>query len=183
MTTLVAVAFFHSALTVRAGLSIIGIIIFSSFIMIDPKSKQSPTTRPIWLPLSLGAFFCWGMLAISSKYLLQIGVPIYTRLVFMMAIVSAIIVWEMRREKVSFRALSRENKLLFVIIGILFAGFNYFTQLGYAIAPNIGYINAINAASIALVAVGAAIFFRDDFTPRKVIGVIGVTVGLVLLVL
>lgn len=183
MTTIVSVVFFHSILTVRAALAIVAIVIFSAFIMIDPKARHSQHTKPMWLPLSLGAFFCWGMLAISSKYLLEIGVPIYTRLVYMMVIVSAIIFGEMKKEGASLRSLNSENRWLFLIIGVLFAGFNYFMQLGYAIAPNIGYINAINAASIALVAVGAAVFFHDDFNPRKFIGVIGVTAGLILLVL
>jgi uncharacterized membrane protein len=89
----------------------------------------------------------------------------------------------MRRDKISLQAMNTQNRLLFVGIGILFAGFNYFMQLGYAVAPNIGYVNAINAASIALVAVGAAVFFHDDFTRKKFIGVVGVTAGLILLVL
>lgn len=186
MTTVVSVIFFHSMLSVRAIVGILIILIFSALIMIDPKVTsvlRPKQIQPKWLSLSIGAFFCWGMLAISSKYLLTIGVPIYTRLIYMMVIVSAIILGEMKRNKVSFLAMDSKNRILFILIGVLFAGFNYFMQLGYAVAPNIGYVNAVNVASIALLAVGAAVLFHDDFSKRKFVGVVGVTIGLVLLVL
>lgn len=182
-TTIVAVLFFHSALTVQAMIAIVIIIIFSALIVIDPKLTHSKNVRPIWLPMAFGAFFCWGMLAISSKYLLTIGVPIYARLMYTMVIVSSIIFVEMKRQKDTFIGLSGNNKMLFITMGVLFAGFNYFMQVGYGVAPNIGYINAINASSIALVSIGAAIFFHDEFSIRKFIGVIGVIAGLILLVL
>lgn len=62
------------------------------------------------------------------------------------------------------------------------SGFNYFMQLGFELAPNIGYINAINAASIAAVSVFSMLLFKDELTVRKLIGIFGVTAGLVLLV-
>ena len=54
---------------------------------------------------------------------------------------------------------------------------------GYQIAPNVGYVNAVNAASIAGVAVLASIFFKDELTRRKLLGILGVTVGLLLLLI
>ncbi len=182
-TTLFALIFFRSVLTVQAAIAIGLIVLFSAFIMIDPKATQAKRSRPVWLPLAVGTFVCWGMLAISSKYLLDIGVPIYARLVYMMSVVSAFILADMRRERIHMSALTHEQRWLFTVIGVLFAGFNYFMQLGYQLAPNIGYINAINAASIAFVTIGATIFFRDEFSVRKFIGVIGVIAGLILLVL
>lgn len=182
-TSIVAVLFFHSALTMKAVMGIVLIILFSSFIMIDPKAKHSSMVRPVWLPLSFGAFFCWGMLAISTKYTLDIGVPIYARLIYVMSIVSIIIYMEMKKEGSSIVSLTRKNKMLFFVMGALYAGFYYFMQIGYQMAPNIGYINAINASSIAMVSVGSAIFFHDEFNSRKFIGVIGVIIGLIVLVL
>lgn len=182
-TSLVAVAFFHSELTLKAISAIGVIILFSSFIMIDPKAKHSSAVRPVWLPLSFGAFFCWGLLAISSKYLVDIGVPIYTRLIYVEGIVSAIVLVEMKKRGETYGVLSKENKILFILMGVLYAGFYYFMQLAYATAPNIGYVNAINAASIAMVSIGSAVFFHDEFNVRKFIGVIGVIIGLIALVL
>ena len=181
-TTIVAVLFFNAALTAKAMVAILLIIVFSALVMIDPKAKHSQGVRPIWLPLSFGAFFCWGMLAISSKYLLDLGVPIYSRLIYTMIIVSVIIYAEMKKNGDSFMSLNPVNKAIFWVMGTLYAGFYYFMQLGYEIAPNIGYINAINASSIAVVAIGASIFFHDEFNIRKFIGVCGVIVGLITLV-
>lgn len=182
-TTLFAMIFFQAVLSVRAAIGVGLIILFSAVILIDPKKKQSGNARPIWLPLTIATFLCWGMLAISSKYLLEIGVPIYVRLIYMLAIVSALIFVDMKKEKVTLTKMSFHHWLLFIMIGIFFTGFNYFMQLGYGLAPNIGYINAINAASIAFVTIGATIFFHDEFSIRKFIGVIGVIAGLILLVI
>jgi uncharacterized membrane protein len=55
--------------------------------------------------------------------------------------------------------------------------------VGLDLAPNIGYVNAINASSISAVTVFSAILFKDDFSLKKFIGVLGVTAGLLLLIL
>lgn len=182
-TTLFALIFFHATLSFRAAIGVIFITAFSAIILVDPKKNQLKHARPVWLPLTIATFFCWGMLAIASKYLLEIGVPIYTRLIYMLAIVSVIIAADMKKEQVTILRMSLKYWFLFVSIGVLFTGFNYFMQLGYQLAPNIGYINAINASSIAFVTLGASIYFGDEFSWRKFIGVIGVIIGLILLVI
>lgn len=182
-TTLASVVLFHQTLTFRALLAIAMIIGCSALIVIDPKKTHKSHVKAIWLPLSIGAFFAWGLLALSSRYQLELGVPIYIRLMYSMAIVSALIFGEMRKAKVSVLALSRANKWLFVGIGVTCAGFNYLMQVGYAIAPNVGYVNAVNAASIAFVSIGASLLFHDEWNIRKFIGVIGVIIGLIVLVL
>lgn len=181
-TTLFSIVFFHATLSARAAFAIALIIAFSALITIDPKGKKSTYGRPIWLPLTFATFFCWGMLAISSKYLQDIGVPIYTRLIYMLAMVSVLFAADMKKEGATMR-MSIPQWILFIAIGVFFTGFNYFMQLGYQLAPNIGYINAINAGSVAFVTIGASIFFHDEFNVRKFIGVIGVIAGLTLLVI
>lgn len=183
MTTIVSLLFFQSTLTVRTALAIGFIVIFSALILIDPKVRNSKRARSTWWLLALGAFFCWGMLAIASKYLLELGVPIYTLLIYRLAIVSLIMILEVKKEGINLWKLRKESKWLFIAIGLFFTGFNYFMQVGFQLAPNIGYINAMNASSIGLVVIGAAIFFHDDLTPRKFIGVLGVIAGLIILVL
>lgn len=182
-TTIFALIFFHAALSIESIIAIGLIVFFSSLIVIDPKAKNSKHAKSTWLLLSIATFFCWGMLAISSKYLLDIGVPIYTRLIYILAIVCAFLVADMKKEHTQFSTMTFQQWVLFLAIGILFTGFNYFMQLGYQLAPNIGFVNAINAASIAFVTIGATVFFHDEFSIRKFIGVIGVIAGLVLLVL
>ena len=182
-TTIVAVMLFGSELTFKAGIAIFLIVMGSACIMIGkPKTDQSHV-RSSWLPLAFGAFFCWGMLSLMSKYLLQIGVPIYTRLIYVMAIESIFFLFDMKRKKISFTIFTPFTAGLLLSIGILSASFNYFMQLGFQLAPNIGYVNAVNASSITVVSLGSAYFFHDELTKRKLLGILIVTGGLILLVL
>lgn len=182
-TTIVSLVFFHSPLTIRGAVGILCIVLFSAMVMIGkPKTDQSHV-RNIWLPLAVGAFFCWGLLAIVSKYLLDIGVPIYARLIYVMAIVTVLISGEMRFSKSAHTRLSKQQVAVLLAIGVGSASFNYFQQLGYQLAPNIGYVNAINAASIAGVTACSSLIFGDELTTKKFIGVIGVIAGLIILVI
>ncbi|MBP9813998.1 EamA family transporter [Candidatus Woesebacteria bacterium] len=182
-TTLVAVLFLGGVVTIRSGLAILLIILASAMVMIGkPKSDQSHV-RLRWLPYALGAFLCFGMLAIMSKYLLDLGVPVYTRLIYLAAIVSGIICIEMILGKKQRFPLSGKTAGILLLIGLLSASFNYFIQVGYSVAPNIGYINAFNASSIAGISLFSAVLFRDELNTRKFIGIIGVILGLMLLVL
>ena len=67
------------------------------------------------------------------------------------------------------------------MIGVFASSFNYFMQVGFNLAPNVGYVNAANASSISLLTLLSAYFFKDDLNNRKLIGIIGVTAGLILL--
>ena len=183
-TSIASIFLFNSSLTIRSALAIILLVVCSAIISINKKGTVSPShVRPIWLPLSIGAFFCWGMLTITSKYLLILGVNVLSRLIYSMAIVSVLIFVEMIWKKLHWKQISISQIVNLILIGVLGAGFNYGMQEGFVTAPNIGYINAMNASSIGLVVIGSAIFFHDEFSIRKFIGVIGVIAGLVLLVL
>lgn len=182
-TTIVAVLFLHGQISVRGGWAILLIIGASFLVMIGkPKSDQSHV-RTIWIPLAIGSFFCWGMLAIVSKYLLDMGVPIYTRLIYVMTIVTVLILTEMKFSRAPRLHLSRLQIGFLVASGVMSAVFNYFQQLGYQLAPNIGYINAINVSSIAGLSLCSAWIFGDELSRRKFIGIIGVVIGLIVLVL
>lgn len=182
-TTLVAVAIFGSPLTLQSALAILLIIGFSALIMIDPGAIKRTGVDPKWLPLALGAFLCWGMLAVMSKYLLDLGVPIFIRLVYVMGIACALFAWDARRAVGQMRSFRAADWALFAGIGLFAGMFNYFMQVGYQISPNIGFINALNAASIAAVTVGAVFLFKDEFNLRKFAGVAGAIAGLILLVI
>ncbi len=183
-TTVAAIFLFGSTLTVRSAVAIILIVACSAMMSIDKKgTKRATFVRPSWLPLAIGAFFCWGMLTITSKYLLVLGVNVLSRLIYSMAMVTILILGEMFWKKLRWKQLSKPQIINLVLVGVLGAGFNYGMQEGFVTAPNIGYINAMNASSMGLVVIGAALFFHDDLTTRKLIGVIGVIAGLILLVL
>lgn len=182
-TTMVAVLFLHGHITLRSGLAILLIVASSAVVMIGkPKTDQSHV-RKSWLPYAFGAFFCFGMLAIMSKYLLDLGVPVYARLIYLAAIVSGLILVEFFVTKRKVYKPSHIELTILVLIGLLSGSFNYFIQLGYALAPNIGYINAFNASSIAGISLFSSVLFKDELNKRKFVGIIGVTAGLILLVL
>lgn len=67
------------------------------------------------------------------------------------------------------------------MIGIFGSSFNYFMQVGFNLAPNVGFVNAANAASISLLTLMSAVFFKDELSVKKMIGIVGVTAGLLLL--
>jgi len=182
-TTLVSIFLFNAELTLRKAIAIICIVAFSALVVISKSMNKNEKEHRVWLPLSLGSFFCWGFLALSSKYLLDQGVGILERLVISLSIVSAIILGEIVMKKVQWQNLSKHQLGLLMVIGITQASSNFGMMWGYQIAPNVGYVNAVNAASIAGVAVLASIFFKDELTRRKLLGILGVTVGLLLLLI
>lgn len=181
-TAVVSVFIFSAPLTMKSAIAIILILLFSAFITID-KEKNRTTSHTLWFPYTMGAFFCWGFLALSSKYLLNVGVPILTRLILTMIVVTVLILGEILYEKVEWKKVSKNQLITLLLIGIFGASFNYFMQVGFTLAPNIGFVNAANAASISLLTLASAFFFKDELTVKKMIGIFGVTAGLLLLFL
>ena len=90
---------------------------------------------------------------------------------------------EARAKKIKFSHVQSSDYLLLLAIGISSAMFNYFATLALDLAPNIGYVNAINASSISAVTIASALIFKDDLSISKMIGILGVTGGLLLLIL
>lgn len=181
-TAVVSIFIFSAPLSIKSAIAIVLIIAFSALIMID-KNKNKSKSNKLWLPYTIGAFFCWGMLALSSKYLLNVGVPILTRLIYSMIIVTVLIFGEMRIKKVSLLNISKSQLLTLIMIGVFATSFNYFMQVGFNLAPNVGYVNAANAASISLLTLMSAFLFKDDLSLRKMVGIAGVTIGLFVLFL
>lgn len=181
-TAVASIFIFSAPLTVKSVIAIILIVLFSALITID-KDKNRTTSNTLWLPYTMGAFFCWSFLALSSKYLLNMGVPILTRLILSFVVSTVLIFGEILYKKVEWKKISRDQLMTLVLIGIFGASFNYFMQVGFNLAPNVGFVNATNAASISLLTVMSAFFFKDELTVKKMIGILGVTAGLLLLFL
>ena len=181
-TAVASIFIFSAPLTMSSVVAIALIIFFSALITID-KDKKRATSNSLWLPYTMGAFFCWGFLALSSKYLLCVGVPILTRLILSMIVTTVIILGEIIYKKVEWQKVSKDQLTTLLLIGMLGASFNYFMQVAFNLAPNVGFVNAANAASISLLTLASAFFFKDELTIKKMVGVFGVTVGLLLLFL
>lgn len=181
-TTLASIVIFNAPLTVESAIAIMLIVGFSALIMINGSNVKT-SSNALWLPYTVGAFFCWGLLALSSKYLLNLGVPILTRLIYSMIIVTIFILFELKVKKLKLRDLSSIQLVVLFFMGVFSSSFNYFMQIGFELAPNVGFVNAANAASISLLTLLSAYFFKDDLNLRKLIGIFGVTAGLIILFL
>ncbi len=181
-TAIVSIFIFSAPLTMRSVIAIGLIVLFSALITID-KDKNRTTSNRLWFPYTMGAFFCWGFLALSSKYLLNVGVPILTRLILSMVVTTVFIFGEIIYKKVEWKKVSRDQLITLLLIGIFGSSFNYFMQVGFNLAPNVGFVNATNAASISLLTLMSFFFFKDELTLKKMMGICGVTAGLLLLFL
>lgn len=181
-TAIASIFLFSAPLTLQTGIAIALIILFSAVITVD-KEKTRDDSNSLWIPYTLGAFFCWSFLALSSKYLLNVGVPILTRLILSMIVTTALIVGEIVYKKVEWKQVSKDQLMTLAMVGIFGASFNYFMQVAFNLAPNVGFVNAANAGSISLLTLMSAFFFKDELTVKKMVGILGVTVGLLLLFL
>lgn len=179
-TSIASIFLFASPLPLKSVIAILMIIGFSALIIID-KSKSKKQDGITWLPYTFGAFFCWGFLALSSKYLLDQGVPVLLRLSLSMGIVSLLILSEVYFKKISIKQLKSNQLKALLLVGVSGASFNYFMQVAFSSTPNVGYVNAVNAASISLLTLASAYIFKDELSLKKLIGIIGVTTGLLLL--
>jgi drug/metabolite transporter (DMT)-like permease len=181
-TAVAAVFLFGAKLSFQAMVAIVIIVLFSGTIMLD-QNKVKKVRSVNWLVNSILAFFCFGNLALFSKFMQSSGIHAVTLVFYVVlfnGLFNGIELWRSRGQ-VKF-GLSRSTWGLLVLIGLSNGIFNLMMQLAYTSAPNIGYVNIINAASITAITVLSAYFFKDKLTTEKIIGVIGVVLGLVLLV-
>lgn len=179
-TTIVAVTLLGAELTAQKAVAILLIVVFSALIMITRKGSKKVKSEK-WILLSFGAFFAWGMLSLSSKYLFNHGVDTMTFLIYLYALVTLCIVGIDKVKVSKIKEVPNNAKLLLLGTGVFSTLFNLGQFEAIKLAPNVGYVNAINAASIAAVTVFAVILFKDELTPRKAVGILGVVAGLILL--
>ncbi|MBP7876028.1 hypothetical protein KA012_03470, partial [Candidatus Woesebacteria bacterium] len=162
-TAIASIFIFSAPLTMNSVIAIAIIIVFSAVISID-QDKSRTTSNRLWFPYTMGAFFCWGFLALSSKYLLNVGVPILSRLILSMLVVTILILGEITAKKINVLQISRPQIITLLLIGIFGSSYAYFMQVAFNLAPNVGYVNATNAASISLLTLMSAFFFKDELT-------------------
>ena len=181
-TAIASIFIFSAPLTMKSVIAIVLIVLFSALITID-KNKNRITSNKLWFPYTMGAFFCWGFLALSSKYLLNLGIPILTRLILSMLVVTILIFGEIILKKINIFQISKLQLVILLLIGIFGSSYAYFMQVGFHLAPNVGYVNATNAASISLLTLMSSLIYKDELTLKKMIGIFGVTAGLLFLFL
>ena len=182
-TSLAAIYLFSSPLPVKNFLAILVIIFFTALLSISPDTKISFKNYR-WVAYSFIAFFCFGTLRLGNKMVINAGAPTLALLfwaTFFTTIIAAIDLF-INRKSIKTK-LTPKNILILMGIGVSVSFFYYFLQVADVIAPNIGYSSAINAASNAFYTVVVALIFKDHLSWKKFLAVLGVTAGLILLVL
>lgn len=163
-------------------IAILIIVVFSALITIG-KIKDNRHVKPIWIPLTFVSFFGWGILSLGTKYAFSLGVNVYQRGIYLTLFVTMFIVLEITIRKIKLPKIPFRYLLLLLVLGILSGLFNLFMMIAIDKAPNLGYVNAINASSISAVTIACAGIYKDDLSLQKFIGVLGVTTGLILLII
>ena len=183
-TTLFAVILLNSSLTLKNLFAILLIVSFSVLMAIPAKGDKPGRTAKgkRWIAYSIGAFIAWGNLALMAKLLFNQGLQVTVYLFYLTLFVSIFIILQtgITKERLDIK---RKDIRIIAGIGILSAAFNLFLTLGIMLAPNPGYVNAVNASSISLITLFSAFLFKDQLSSRKVIGIVGVTLGMILLFL
>jgi drug/metabolite transporter (DMT)-like permease len=181
LTSLLAVPLFHAKLTAQAVIAIVLIVLSSALIMINPKAAHKAKSTA-WVPLALGSFICWAFLSLMAKHLESEGISTIVFLTYLFIVANTCILIEMKAKHMDFSVVTK--KLWpFALIGVAAAGFNFFNFYAIHVAPNVGYVNATNTASIGAVTILSVLLFKDELTKQKLAGVMGVVGGLLLLFL
>ena len=183
LTTIAAVVFLGSSISLKNGLAVIAIVFFQLFILIDKPGGQNKKSNFHWLYLAVAAFFCFGFLTLSSIYLFLKGVDPLVFLTYVAGVNSILFFLDAARSRgPSFHDIFAEWKIL-SMLGFLSTGFNFALFEALRAAPNVGYVNAINVSSISAITIISAFLFKDDLTKRKLAGIVGVTAGLIVLIM
>lgn len=179
-TSIAAYFLFDSELTVKNALAVLIIIFFAAVISIDKRKSSKSASNLKWVFHSFLAFILFGLNALVSKFLINEGISVFILIFYTMSLSTlfALIDIFLSREKYS---INRINLLPLLGIGTFATGFYIFMQLGYKTTPNIGYVNIVNTSSITVLTILSTLIFKDELTLKKIIGVIGITLGLVIL--
>ncbi len=185
-TAILSVLFFGSALPAWKFGAILLVVVSTGIVMgLFEKKIPGSSKGNVWIWLSLIAFFCFGTLQFIAQWIARtwhIPTPVY--LMWVMIIVDMFSIGELVRTRhVRTLTWNMTNIALLAGIGVSVTGFYYFLQAGQLVAPNIGYVGAINTASNAVLTLLAAWLLKDKFSWKRFIGVVGVSIGVMLLVI
>ncbi len=173
---------FYDAEITTKGLIGTALIITFGLVLSYEKGKKIFGKDNRWLIYTFGAFFAFSFLTLTAKYLFIHDLNVFTYLFYLMSFVSIFSLIQIRINK---EKISNSISGLFIlgIIGIFAFSLNIFLYLAIDKAPNVGYVNAANAASIAALSIAAWIFFKDNLSIQKLIGIFGIFAGLLLIFL
>lgn len=179
IATLISVLIFNSDLSWITFIAVL-IITFASFLFVDYSKKEIRKNNNLWLWYALVSGVLTSGYALGSKYFINEQIPLLTRMFYAFFIMSVIQLTDLILSKTQLKAKKLDLTLL-LALGISTFLFNIFVQLAFEYAPNPGFVNAFLAGSIIPTTFLAAYLFKDELNKRKVSGVIGVLIGLIIL--
>jgi drug/metabolite transporter (DMT)-like permease len=187
-TAVASVFLFNSELTLKNVFAIIIVIMFLVLIIKSDKTESKNKESNGWIRDSFISFFAFGTNALAAKWLLDQGVDPFVRgyyvLIFLWLLFSFDLFRKVRINKTLLKYVKNKSYYFwFILMGITTGLFNLTMQYAYEYTPNVGYVNIINTASIGAITVLSAILFREKLGMNKLIGVLGVTAGIILLII
>jgi drug/metabolite transporter (DMT)-like permease len=187
-TAILSAILFKDEITMLAIISVGIVIVSMAQIMLEPVNVKVSIKPFSWFGLSVASFFAFGTLALFVKYLLNEGLSpaVITFYCFLFAGIAFSIEYFIKYQKRSNNKIVIKKRyywLILLVIALLNVIFNVMMQEAYKTAPNIGYVNILNASSITAVTVFSVIFFKDSINTQKILGILGVLGGLSILFL
>lgn len=179
ITALLSPILFGSILIVKSVGLILLILFFISLIIID-KTKKQNIKRPNWIFPALLGFLFWEIMSLSLISLKRPGLSSGVIIMYLSLFSSVIISLEMIIKKISLFS-AKKHTVWLLVLGMIGLFFNLFMITGYKLAPNPGYMDAVNASSVAAITLFSALIFKDEITLKKGIGIAGVIICLILL--
>lgn len=179
LTTIGALVLFGSSISPQKVFGILVILAFTVLISIDNKTHKSQSK---WVLFSFLAHLSFAFGSLMSKHFLNIGLQPYQYLFYITLFVGTLNLIETKKLKLSLNY-SKQSWLIMIIIGLCSLGSNLSMQFGYKFAPNLGYVAAINTSSIMSLTIFSALIFKDSLSKQKILGIVGVLVGLLILTL
>lgn len=183
-TWIASIFLFQGEFSLRKFLAVI-IVIFSAMIVSLSDNKKLKIKNSLWVVYSIIAFFCFGSSALINKYIFLSGVVSNTTILFwLLSTVFSISFFDLlishKKIKSSF---NKKNLFILLLIGLTATSFYFFKQVSEVNAPNVGYVSAINGSSQAFFTVVVALIFKDHLSWKKFAGVLGITAGILLIIL
>jgi drug/metabolite transporter (DMT)-like permease len=180
ITTIAAVFLFKAEFSWQKFIAILFILFFSMIIAISTEEKKIRNFK--WIYFSLLTNICLAFGSLISKHFLNLGMQPFVYLFYINIFVATLNFFDFKKQKISLK-LSKKQISLAIFIGIFSMAFNFSMQLAYRIAPNIGYVSAINISSIMSVTLLSGFIFKDDLSKLKIAGILGVLISLFFLVI
>lgn len=182
ITVIASILFFGGEFAWQKIFGIV-LILASQILVIGGNIHKKVDDRPRWIYFSLTAFFSFAALAIAVKYA-SANLGINQQIFLFWATVISLLFFgaETCFRKISLFDYKRQAGSLF-LMGLASGIANVFMWNAFIHAPNMGYVNAINVASMAIIALLAAKLFGDELTKMKSLGIAGVILGVLIIVL